>query len=137
VSSVYTTVYISCLFAYAWQNFTTGFAVAGIHKEDCTAGSTILGMYTRDCVSLLMYSETDKPRNFNSNTSYRRSNFQIYDLVVQIHHYICLLPQQVLRSQPIYFTDAFGKEAPFHLEFVYSAEVCRLQINDRQYTKNC
>lgn len=49
-------------------------------------------------------------------------------MVFQIHQYILSLPQQVRRSQPIYFTDAFGKEAPFHLEFVYSAEVCKVHL---------
>jgi hypothetical protein len=40
------------------------------------------------------------------------------------------LPAQVLREQPVYFTDAYGLEVPFHLEFVYSSEVCPEALED-------
>ena len=33
------------------------------------------------------------------------------------------IPRQILRQQPVYLEDARGVLAPFHLEFVTSAEV--------------
>ena len=41
------------------------------------------------------------------------------------------LPTQIERQQPVYFRDALDKDAPFHLEFVRSAEalLCVLRVN--------
>ena len=41
------------------------------------------------------------------------------------------IPAQVLLSTPVILLDALGRRAPFHLEFVDSAEVCA-HINIRQ-----
>ena len=55
--------------------------------------------------------------------SCRRINLQIFQTVLNIQNFVMRLPGQIDRQQPVYFTDAFGKVAPFHLEFVTSAEV--------------
>ncbi|CAG8958963.1 hypothetical protein HYFRA_00012119 [Hymenoscyphus fraxineus] len=51
---------------------------------------------------------------------------------------ILSLPYQVERQQPVYLIDALGKAAPFHLEFVRSAEALKavLKINF-QKIENC
>ena len=41
------------------------------------------------------------------------------------------IPAQVLLSTPVILLDALGRRAPFHLEFIDSAEVCA-HINIRQ-----
>jgi hypothetical protein len=51
------------------------------------------------------------------------SNFRIYQTVIKIYDFILTMPRQVEREQPIYFEDAYGKHAPFYLEWVYSADV--------------
>lgn len=51
------------------------------------------------------------------------SNFRIYQTVMKIYDLMLTMPMQVLREQPVYFEDAYGKQAPFYLEFVYSADV--------------
>jgi hypothetical protein len=48
-----------------------------------------------------------------------RSNLQIYELVVKMQ---ATIPPQMERQQPVYFLDACGRLAPFHLEFITSAE---------------
>ncbi|KAF4629035.1 hypothetical protein G7Y89_g9116 [Cudoniella acicularis] len=50
-------------------------------------------------------------------------NQQKYYSFLEIQKFITALLAQVLRQQPICFTDAHGLEVPFHLEFMYSAEV--------------
>ncbi|KAN0089507.1 hypothetical protein V8E51_019767 [Hyaloscypha variabilis] len=52
-----------------------------------------------------------------------QTNLRIFRAVSEIQVFIASIPAQVLRQQPIYFTDAHGLEVPFHLEFVYSREV--------------
>jgi hypothetical protein len=41
------------------------------------------------------------------------------------------MPGQIQRQQPVYLTDAFNKESPFHLEFIRSPEalLAVLKIN--------
>jgi hypothetical protein len=53
----------------------------------------------------------------------RRTNFQIFHVVVAIQTMMASVPSQIERQQPVYLIDAFGKYSPFHLEFVRSAEV--------------
>lgn len=49
-------------------------------------------------------------------------------MVLRVRRFIVALPPQVERKQPVYFTDAFGKEAAFFLEWVYSPEVSLLKL---------
>jgi hypothetical protein len=49
----------------------------------------------------------------------RQTNLEIYRMVLQMQ---TALPLQVQRQQPVYFLDACGFHAPFHLEFINSWE---------------
>ncbi|KAI1080365.1 hypothetical protein F5B20DRAFT_540353 [Whalleya microplaca] len=51
-----------------------------------------------------------------------QTNLRVFQMVFDIHQFILQIPHQVHRQQPVYMIDAFGKESPFHLEFVRSAE---------------
>jgi hypothetical protein len=68
-----------------------------------------------------------------------QTNLQIFRAVIEIQKFMTTLPAQVLREQPVYFTDAYGLEVPFHLEFVYSSEVCpkALKYADELCTDSC
>jgi hypothetical protein len=52
-------------------------------------------------------------------------------MIFDIHQYILRVPSQVNRQQPVYMIDAFGRESPFHLEFIRSAEalISILKVN--------
>ncbi|KAK3291594.1 uncharacterized protein B0H64DRAFT_409510 [Chaetomium fimeti] len=60
-----------------------------------------------------------------------QTNLRVFQMVFDIHQYILRVPPQVNRQQPVYMIDAFGKESPFHLEFVRSAEalIAILKVN--------
>lgn len=49
-------------------------------------------------------------------------NIQIFQAVLKIQNFITHIPAQVERQQPVYLIDAFGRQSPFHLEFVRSAK---------------
>jgi hypothetical protein len=51
-----------------------------------------------------------------------QTNLRVFQMIFDIHQYILRVPSQVDRQQPVYMIDALGKESPFHLEFVRSAE---------------
>ncbi|EAQ84488.1 hypothetical protein CHGG_08502 [Chaetomium globosum CBS 148.51] len=51
-----------------------------------------------------------------------QTNLRVFQMIFDIHQYILQVPSQINRQQPVYMIDAFGKESPFHLEFVRSAE---------------
>lgn len=51
-----------------------------------------------------------------------QTNVQVFNIVLDIQSIITRIPGQVERQQPVYFVDALGRHAPFHLEFVLSAE---------------
>ena len=53
----------------------------------------------------------------------RRTNIQIFQMMCTIQAIVTQIPGQINRQQPVYMVDALGKETPFHLEFVQSAEV--------------
>ncbi|CAI6241983.1 unnamed protein product [Periconia digitata] len=59
------------------------------------------------------------------------TNLRIFQIVHNIHLFILQLPGQIQRQQPVYFTDPYNKESPFHLEFVRSPEalLAILKIN--------
>lgn len=50
-------------------------------------------------------------------------NIQVFQVVLNIQNFITHIPAQVERQQPVYLIDALGKQSPFHLEFIRSAEV--------------
>ncbi|KAF2100312.1 hypothetical protein NA57DRAFT_73922 [Rhizodiscina lignyota] len=60
-----------------------------------------------------------------------RMNFLVFKTVHDIQRIICQIPGQTQHQQPVYLLDAFGKDSPFHLEFVRSAEalVAILKVN--------
>ncbi|MCJ1380867.1 hypothetical protein MMC17_003976 [Xylographa soralifera] len=47
---------------------------------------------------------------------------QILQMVSRIHSIVTTIPGPIERQQPVYFIDALGKYAPFHLEFIRSPE---------------
>lgn len=51
-------------------------------------------------------------------------NVQVFQVVMNIQNLITHIPAQVERQQPVYLIDALGRQSPFHLEFIRSAEVC-------------
>lgn len=51
-----------------------------------------------------------------------QTNLRVFQMIFDIHQYVLQVPSQVNRQQPVYMIDAFGRESPFHLEFVRSAE---------------
>jgi hypothetical protein len=61
-------------------------------------------------------------------TSYRQATIQIHHMMSQARTEI---PGQVLRQQPVYLEDARGVLAPFHLEFVTSADVLIYALKER------
>ncbi|KAF2635970.1 hypothetical protein P280DRAFT_553318 [Massarina eburnea CBS 473.64] len=46
-------------------------------------------------------------------------NFRMFSMIRDIHNQ---LPPQIQRDQPVSFTNVFGRTAPFHLEFITSAQ---------------
>lgn len=50
-------------------------------------------------------------------------------MLCNIENFITRIPGQVELQQPVYLMDALGKMAPFHLEFVRSAEVEHLELD--------
>jgi len=64
----------------------------------------------------------------------RRTNTLVFQTVLGLQKIITALPGQIERQQPVYFIDALSKQAPFHLEFVRSAEVSWRCIAKVHYT---
>ncbi|RYP75160.1 hypothetical protein DL770_007468 [Monosporascus sp. CRB-9-2] len=60
-----------------------------------------------------------------------QTNLRVFQMIFDIHQFILQVPLQINRQQPVYMIDAFGKESPFHLEFVRSAEalIAILKVN--------
>jgi hypothetical protein len=60
-----------------------------------------------------------------------QTNLRVFQMIFDIHQYILRVPSQVNRQQPVYMIDAFGRESPFHLEFIRSAEalIAILKVN--------
>ena len=54
---------------------------------------------------------------------FRATNMKIYSMIMDMQNIQCRLPPQVDRQQPVYFEDAHGRVAPFHVEFINSFEV--------------
>jgi hypothetical protein len=48
------------------------------------------------------------------------TNMKIYEMVLDMQKFQFQLPPQVVRQQPVYFEDAHGRVAPFHIEFINS-----------------
>ena len=65
-----------------------------------------------------------------SNTIMRQNQLLV-SMLEERQGRLLRLPAQVERQQPVYLRDALDKDAPFHLEFVRSAEalLCVLRIN--------
>ncbi|KAF2677018.1 hypothetical protein K458DRAFT_447159 [Lentithecium fluviatile CBS 122367] len=55
-------------------------------------------------------------------TKIMQQNFQIFNMVRDIHKFFSGLPYQIQRDQPVYMIDAFGRWTPFHLEFIRSSD---------------
>lgn len=52
-----------------------------------------------------------------------QTDCKIFGVVLDIQNHVkSTIAPQILRSQPVYFVDAFGTEAPFFLEFIQSRE---------------
>ena len=49
-------------------------------------------------------------------------NVRIFQAVLDIQQILTTIPGQIERQQPVYLTDLWGRVAPFHLEFIQSAE---------------
>ncbi|KAF2279505.1 uncharacterized protein EI97DRAFT_492106 [Westerdykella ornata] len=66
-----------------------------------------------------------------SSAKVLQMNLRIFQMVYDIQQFIFRLPTQVQRQQPVYMIDAFGRESPFHLEFVRLAEalIAILKVN--------
>jgi hypothetical protein len=47
---------------------------------------------------------------------------KIFELVLSMQKIQSQIPPQVTRQQPVYFEDAHGRIAPFHIEFINSFE---------------
>jgi hypothetical protein len=60
-----------------------------------------------------------------------QTNLRVFQMIFDIHQYILRVPSQVNRQQPVYMIDAFGRESPFHLEFIRSPEalISILKVN--------
>lgn len=56
----------------------------------------------------------------------QETNLKIYQMVLNMQ---TSLPPQVERQQPVYFLDACGFRAPFHLEFIKSWEAFTAVLN--------
>ena len=52
-----------------------------------------------------------------------QTNAQVFQIVLNIQNIITRVPGQIDRQQPVYFVDALGRQTPFFLEFITSAEV--------------
>jgi hypothetical protein len=50
------------------------------------------------------------------------TNMKVYQMVLDMQSSMHQLPSQINRQQPIYFEDAHGRLAPFHIEFINSLE---------------
>lgn len=50
------------------------------------------------------------------------TNMKIYELVLDMQKLHSSIPPQINRQQPVYFEDAHGRIAPFHIEFINSFE---------------
>jgi hypothetical protein len=51
------------------------------------------------------------------------TNMKIYEIVLDMQKALqTQLPPQIDRQQPVYFEDAHGRVAPFHIEFINSLE---------------
>jgi hypothetical protein len=48
------------------------------------------------------------------------TSMKVYDMVLDMQKLLSQLPPQVDRQQPVYFEDAHGRIAPFHIEFINS-----------------
>ncbi|KAK3386172.1 hypothetical protein B0H63DRAFT_192709 [Podospora didyma] len=51
-----------------------------------------------------------------------KMNIQIFQAILNLQHHLTRIPAQVERQQPVYMIDALGRESPFHLEFIRSAD---------------
>jgi hypothetical protein len=58
----------------------------------------------------------------------RETNLRIFKMVMNMQHN---LPPQINRQQPVYFIDACGQHAPFHLEFINSWEAFKAVLEVR------
>lgn len=70
-------------------------------------------------------------------TKILETNLRVFQMVYDIHLFITQLPAQVERQQPVYFTDVFNRQAPFHLEFIRSAEALLAVIKTNFKTLGC
>ena len=61
-------------------------------------------------------------------------NVRIFQAVLDIQQMLTTIPGQIERQQPVYLTDSLGRDAPFHLEFIKSAETLLsvLSVNNRE-----
>lgn len=66
-----------------------------------------------------------------ATTKMAQTNLRVFQMIFDVHQFILRVPAQVNRQQPVYMIDAFGKESPFNLEFVRSAEalIAILKVN--------
>jgi hypothetical protein len=66
----------------------------------------------------------------------RDTNMRVFKIVMNMQQH---LPPQIDRQQPIYFIDACGEHAPFHLEFINSWEafeaVLEVRFKDKGFSK--
>ena len=64
-------------------------------------------------------------------TQILRTNIQIFQIVVGLHHIVTQIPGQVQHQQPVFLIDGLGRISPFHLDFIRSADalVAVLAIN--------
>jgi hypothetical protein len=51
-----------------------------------------------------------------------QTNLRVFQMVHDIQLLVLRIPRQIQRLQPVYMTDPFNKESPFHLEFIRSPE---------------
>ncbi|KAL8949775.1 MAG: hypothetical protein Q9222_004154 [Ikaeria aurantiellina] len=62
-------------------------------------------------------------------------NVRVFQVVLDIQKLLTTIPGQVERQQPVYLNDAFGRYAPFHLEFIRSSKafISVLSINSEEF----
>lgn len=80
-----------------------------------------------DIVSAISAAVACLPTQQEQTTGFQRlliqvleSNMEIYSAVLQLHELQASISPQVDRKQPIFFEDAHGEIAPFHIEFINS-----------------
>jgi hypothetical protein len=75
--------------------------------------------YVSQCVSC---SVLQGRTLLDTSAQVMNTTMQVFTMTNSIHMFICQIPGQIQRQQPIIFTDPFNAIRPFYLEFINSEE---------------